>query len=209
MFEWFNIVPQLKVYVAWGKLCVLVWWKFSVEKRWSAASLSIFWNPHGAMWGDSWTHVAWRPTCLLANFRLPSTDTWGRFNICWAKSRTPVFLFLLSSRPEPPCRSHPALFPPDTSLFVLLLAARKSISAAVCLAPCFPRPPITQLGIYSGTNQSSCFEADPEGCGFYPWLVIVAVSSGPKWVDAKPHADITRLFTHLHNTLVTLSEWMH
>lgn len=27
------------------------------------------------MWGDSWTYVTARPTCLRANFRLPSTDT--------------------------------------------------------------------------------------------------------------------------------------
>lgn len=132
---------------------------------------------------------------------------WGRFNICWAKTCTPVFLFLLASRPEPPTFSFPpCVFPPllsYTSLFVLLQAPErslKSISATGCLAPCVPRPPITQLGIYSGTNQSSCFEADPEGCGFHPWLVIVAVSSGPKWVDAS-HTQTLHCFTLIYITL--------
>lgn len=32
-------------------------------------------KPCSSMWGDSWTYVAARPTCLRANFRLPSTDT--------------------------------------------------------------------------------------------------------------------------------------
>lgn len=43
---------------------------------------------------------------------------WGCFNICWAKCCTPVFLFLLSSRPEPPTFSFPpSSFPP---LFLIL-----------------------------------------------------------------------------------------
>lgn len=90
------------------------------------------------------------------------------------------------------------------------------------LASCFPRPPITLLGIYSGANQSSCFEADPEGCGFYPWLVIVAVSSEPKWVDSS-HMQTVHYFALIYikllkrfryeciafyNCIITV-DWMH
>lgn len=68
---------------------------------------------------------AYLPTCKLP-FNL--NRHWGRFNICWAKPCTPVFLFLLSSGPEPPMFSFPPwLFPPRsyTSLFNLLLASQR------------------------------------------------------------------------------------
>lgn len=61
---------------------------------------------------------------------------WGRFNICWAKSCTPVFLFLLSSRPEPPTFSFPPCFLlplfSSTSLFVLLLAFIAQLKKHLC-----------------------------------------------------------------------------
>lgn len=110
-----------------------------------------------------------------------------RFNICWAKSRTPVLLFLLLRRTRTPFVLVTTLLLSATlsrtSLFTLLRAPSQpsqSTSGATYFAKGLTRPPITHLVIYSGANQSSCFEADPEGCGFYPWLVIVAVSSGPK-----------------------------
>lgn len=139
------------------------------------------------MWGDSWTYVAASPTCLRANFRLPSTDT-GDVSTSVEQSLVHLSSSSSSLADLNPLhfRSHPASFCYSTLYFPFcsITGGLKGISAEVSLVLCFPRPPITHLGICSGTNQSSCFEADPEGCGFYPWLVIVAVSSGPKWVDA-------------------------
>lgn len=79
------------------------------------------------MWSGSWTYVAARPTCLHANFRLTSTDTGDVSTSVEQKPCTPVFLFLLSSGPEPPMFSFPPwFFPPRsyTSLFNLLLASQ-------------------------------------------------------------------------------------
>lgn len=104
-------------------------------------------------------------------------QTLGTFQHLLSKVCTPVFLFLLSSRPEQP----PAFsFPHGFFLSFLLPFSFYYRHRMLCSSKSVLRPPITRSGIYSGTNQSSCLEADPEGCGFYPWLVIVAVSSGPK-----------------------------
>ncbi len=64
-------------------------------------------------------NICCREAYLLAS-KLPFALNrhWGRFNICWAKSCTPVFLFLLSSRPEPPTFSFPPCFFPP--LFLIL-----------------------------------------------------------------------------------------
>lgn len=155
--------------------------------------------------GDSWTHVAVGPTCLRANFRLPSTDT-GDVSTCVEQNLVHLSSSsssLVDLNPPPPSRSHPASFCHPFRLLPFSFYyehSPKHFSAAVHLALCFPRPPITPLGIYSGANQSSCFEADPEGCGFYPWLVIVAVSSGPKWVDAC-HTQTLHCFKLIYITL--------
>lgn len=125
----------------------------------------------------------------------------GRFNICWAKSCTPVFLFLLSSEPEPLMFFFPPRFFPPPFLVLPFSFYHTAQKASVCLAQCLPRPPVTHLSIYSGANQSSCFEADPEGCGFYPWLVIVAVSSVPKWVDAS-HTQTLHYFVLIYITVL-------
>lgn len=138
-------------------------------------------------------------------------QTLGRFNICWAKSFTPVFLFLLSSRPEQPAFSFPpCLFP---LLFLILLffvlftaSAQKCLYWSV-LGTVVPGATNHSVGIYSGTNQSSCFEADPEGCGFHPWLVILAVSSRPKWLDACRSWKFTLLYAHFE-TLLVLMLWL-
>lgn len=160
------------------------------------------------MWGDSWTHVAARPPCLRANFRLPSTDTG---DVSTSVEQSLVHLSSSSSsladlNPQH-FRTHPTSFRCSASILPFSFycwhrsAAQRAPLQKVHLAPRFPRPPITQLGIYSGTNQSSCFEADPEGCGFYPWLVIVAVSSGPKWVDAS-RTQTLHYFTLIYITLL-------
>lgn len=135
------------------------------------------------MWGDSWTRVAAGPTCLRAHFRLPSTDTG---DVSTSVEQSLVHLSSSSSSlanlNPPHSRSHPASFPPRSRILPFSFyywncrAARK---ASLQQARRVPAPPVPPLGINVGANQSSCFEADPEGCGFYPWLMIAAVSSGP------------------------------
>lgn len=51
-----------------------------------------------------------KPYLPASKFPFALNRHWGRFNICWAKPCTPVFLFLLSSRPEPPTFSFPPCF---------------------------------------------------------------------------------------------------
>ncbi len=94
-------------------------WKLSVEKIWKQEQhpYLTFETPHQDV--ERQLNFS-RSEAYLPASKLPFTlnRQWGRFNICWAKSFTPVFLFLLSSRPEPPTFSFPPCFFP--SLFIKL-----------------------------------------------------------------------------------------
>lgn len=143
------------------------------------------------MWGDSWTHAAVGPTCLQANFRLPSTDTEDvstsvEQNLVHLSSSSSSLADLnpIRSGSHPASFRHPFLKLPFSLYYEHLRAAQKA-SLQQCIWHRDSQGHQSHHWVFTmGWNLSSCFEADPEGCGFYPWLVIAAVSSGPKWVDA-------------------------
>lgn len=199
------------------------------EKNTGAASLSNFWT---LQWDVGRQLNTCRSEAYLPASKLPFALSrhWGRFNICWAKPCTPVFLFLLSSRPEPPYVVVPTLLLSTalsyTSLLVLLPTSKRSSKKAslqqCCLALLFSKATNHTVGVLTvGMNQRSCLRLTLKDVG-YPWLVIVAVSSGPKWVDASCtqtshclkliYITLSQQFQDeyikLYNSIITM-DWMH
>lgn len=138
----------------------------------------------------------------------------GCFNICWAKS-TPVFLFLLSSRPElsvfllPPCFWPPLLLLPF--LIDLTVTKLKQHLGSFWFGIEFSDTTNHKVRGYKYRSKSEFLfhEADPEGCGFYPWLVIAADLSGPKWVEATATWNCTTLhFTLSYNLCGIIALWV-
>lgn len=130
------------------------------------------------MWGDSWTHAAVGPTCLHASFRLPSTDTEEvstsveqSFVHLSSSSSSLANLNPIHSGSHPASFRHPLLKLPFSFLLRASSCSSKSISAAVHLAPCLPRPPITPLGIYSGVKSKFLFWG-------WPWRMWVLPLAG-------------------------------
>lgn len=97
-----------------GKPILYVFWKLSVEKMWAQEK-----HPYLAFESPQ-CDVGQQLNICCSEAYLPASTLpfalnrhWRRFNICWAKPCTPVFLFLHSSEPEPPPFSFPpCLFPP-------------------------------------------------------------------------------------------------
>lgn len=96
----------------------------------------------GLFKSDSWTHVAENPTCLRANFRLPSTDT-GDVSTSVEQSLVHLSSSSSSLADLNPLhfRSHPAsfcrsfLWLPFSFYYWHLYRSSKSISASVYLFP--------------------------------------------------------------------------
>lgn len=125
----------------------------------------------------------------LANFRLPSTDTED------VSTSVEQSLVHLSSPSSSLAELNPLAFsflpcfllPPFLWLPLLHYFAGivVQLQKHLCCSIFVSQDHQSHRWVFTvGRIKVLVFEADPEGCGFYPWLVIVAVSSGPKWVDS-------------------------
>lgn len=86
------------------------------------------------MWGGSWAHAAVGAYFPASKLPFALNRSRGRFNICWAKPCTPVFLFLFSSGPEPFAYLFPpSVFPPSFLALPFLFYSEHGLEKHLCV----------------------------------------------------------------------------
>lgn len=162
--------------------------------------------------GDSWTHAAAKLTCSKQTSVCPQ-QTKRMFQHLLSKIHTCL--------PLPPlkqtwalCLLAPTLLlttPSFTSLFDLTVTKLKQHLGSFWFGIEFSDTTNHKVRGYKYRSKSEFLfhEADPEGCGFYPWLVIAADLSGPKWVEATATWNCTTLhFTLSYNLCGIIALWV-